>query len=308
MRILATPIFLLALSATSPAAIGEASVAEKLGYRPDAKLLIVHADDLGLSHSVNRAFADAYRMGAVRSGSMMVPAPWFPEIAAWYRRHPEADLGLHLTLNSEWKFLRWRPVLPRREVPSLVDAEGFLHADRSSVERAEVAEVEAELRAQVERALAFGIHPTHLDSHMGVLYETPELLNAYLRVADDYRLPVLLPERLEAGGPGKHLRLQSNRYWVDTTVQAYPDVPPDRWTGFYHQAIRQLMPGVTQFIVHLAYADSEMKAVTVDRPDWGAEWRQRDFDFFTSRLFRRLLRRHDVRLVTWREIGELMSQ
>src|SRR5437660_6581037 len=100
---------------------------ERLGYPPDAKLLIVHADDLGMAHSVDAATEKAFDSGLVTSGSIMVPCPWFPEIADYARTHADADLGLHLTLTSEWKFYRWGPVTAKDRVASLLNAEGFLY-------------------------------------------------------------------------------------------------------------------------------------------------------------------------------------
>src|SRR5262249_55775058 len=100
---------------------------EKLGYPRDARLLIVHADDLGATHSVNAASIKALESGGINSGSMMVPCPWFPEIADYAKSHPEADFGLHLTLTSERIYYRWGPVAPRDKVPSLVDANGYFH-------------------------------------------------------------------------------------------------------------------------------------------------------------------------------------
>src|ERR1041384_7906517 len=97
------------------------SLLERLGYPADAKLLIIHADDLGMAHSVNAATIKSFERGLVNSGSIMVPCPWFSEIAAYARAHSKADLGLHLTLTSEWKFFRWGPVLSKDRVTTLLD-------------------------------------------------------------------------------------------------------------------------------------------------------------------------------------------
>src|SRR5688572_10991333 len=149
---------------------------ERLGYPPEAKLLIVHADDLGMAHSINRASIKGLESGLVSSASMMIPCPWLPEIAAYARSHPEADLGLHLTLSSEWSLYRWGPVLPKERVPSLFDSAGYLYpTEMEAAARIDPKEAEAEIRAQIERARALGIQPTHLDSHMGTLYQTRAL-------------------------------------------------------------------------------------------------------------------------------------
>src|SRR2546423_2686771 len=143
------------------------------------KLLIVHADDLGMAHSVDAAAIKGLESGLITSASIMVPCPWLPEIAAYARAHPNADLGLHLTLTSEWKSFRWRPLTP---LASLVDSEGFFNATESeAAARIDPKDAEAEVRAQIARAKAVGIHPTHLDSHMGTLYQTKVLLGVLLR-------------------------------------------------------------------------------------------------------------------------------
>jgi predicted glycoside hydrolase/deacetylase ChbG (UPF0249 family) len=286
------------------------TLAERLGFAPDDRLLIVHADDAGVAHSVNAATIAALASGLVTSASIMVPCPWFPEIAAYAAAHPEADFGLHLTLTSEWKHYRWAAVLGA-DVPSLHDARGYLYADAdTAARRANPREAEAELRAQVERALAFGIRPTHLDTHMGTLFGSLPLFAAYLRVGRSYGLPVLLPrEALQqpAGAPLRAL-LQPTDVLVDRIVMAGPAVPEGEWAAYYTRVIETLQPGVTELIVHVAYDDAEMQAVTADHPAYGAAWRQRDFDFFTSDAFRRLLDAHGVRLLSWREVGERLRK
>src|SRR5438093_2930853 len=156
---------------TTPASSSAAAtktLAARLGYAPDAKLLIVHADDLGAAHSIDVASIKAFESGLVNSGSIMVPCPWLSEIAAYARNHPEADLGLHLTLTSEWTPYRWGPVLSKDRVSSLLDSTGYFYSTESeAASHMTPAEVEAELRSQIERARSLGIQPTHLDSHMG---------------------------------------------------------------------------------------------------------------------------------------------
>jgi predicted glycoside hydrolase/deacetylase ChbG (UPF0249 family) len=285
------------------------TLAERLGYPPGAKLLIVHADDLGAAHSINRASTKALETGLVSSGSIMVPCPWLSEIAAYARAHPEADLGLHLTLTSEWNLYRWGPVLGKEKVPSLLDSSGYLYSlERDAAEHMDVKDAEAEIRAQIGRAQALGIKPTHLDSHMGTLYQNKALFEVLVRISHDYKLPFrvsrdwfsraqFMPELL---GPGDVV--------LDRTISIEPNVAPADWSKFYANEIKNLQPGVTDMIVHLAFADEEMKGVTFGHPNWGAEWRQRDFDFVTSEAFRQLLKENNVKLITWREIGKLVGK
>src|SRR5258707_2392679 len=170
-RILLLALFCLAAATAFSQNQGQ-TVQEKLGHPATAKLLIIHADDLGMSHSVNRATFEALEKGWVTSSSILVPCPWFPEVARWAQAHPDADLGIHLALNSEWTSFRWRPLSAAGEVPSLVDADGYFPLVETTVgAQAKPAEVERELRAQVDRARAAGIRLSHLDSHMGALFQ-----------------------------------------------------------------------------------------------------------------------------------------
>src|SRR5260221_12450824 len=131
MRLAHVWTFLLAVGGLAVAAIGQnkTSVAERLGFGRDAKLLIVHADDVGMTHAVNAATIKALESGAVNSASIMVPCPWFPEIADYAKAHPDVDFGLHLTLTSERVYYRWGPVAPADKVSSLVDKNGYFHHD-----------------------------------------------------------------------------------------------------------------------------------------------------------------------------------
>jgi predicted glycoside hydrolase/deacetylase ChbG (UPF0249 family) len=285
------------------------TLAERLGYGAGAKLLIVHADDIGMAHSINAGTLAAINEGVVNSGSIMVPCPWFPEIAAHVRDHPGLDLGLHLTLTAEWKHYRWGPVLPAGQVPTLLDSLGFLHATAEEAARhMDPGEAEAEIRAQVERAIAFGVQPTHLDSHMGTLFQTPELFEAYLRVGRDYKIPVFVPgDVLRQQAPALMALLTPADIVIDHFAMASPEVPADQWGTYYTGLIESLQPGVTEIIVHVAYDDAEMRAVTIDHPDYGAAWRQRDLNAVTDASLERLLERRGVRLITWRAIGALLK-
>jgi predicted glycoside hydrolase/deacetylase ChbG (UPF0249 family) len=283
------------------------TVAERLGYPADAKLLIVHADDLAVAHSVDAASFDALDKNAVTSASIMVPCPWLTEVAAYAKNHPDADLGLHLTLTSEWKIYRWGPVESKDKVSSLLDPAGYLWSEVAPAARnIKPEEAEREIRAQVEHAVAAGIHPTHLDTHMGTLIATPELFAVLVKIAHQYNLPFLAPRLL--GERGKLLSLLNEKdILLDSVVMANPSVHADAWKDFYSEAIKNLKPGLTEMIVHLGHDDAELQAVMVDHPDFGSAWRQRDYDFVTSSEFKKVLQENNVILVKWKDLQKLLK-
>ena len=302
--VLRSSVALLLLASTLPAQTR--SIAERLGYPASSKLLILHADDLGAAHSVNAASFDALDKGAISSASVMIPTPWIAEVAAYARTHPNADLGLHLTLNAEWETYKWGSVESKDKVPSLLDSAGVFPNETAPVAaRAKADEVERELRAQVDRALALGIRPTHLDSHMGALFTTPELIGTYIKVARAYRLPFLALR----GDPRSPTPFLTDKDVVlDAVVIAGPEVPRDQWKNFYLKAIADLKPGLTEMIVHLGYDDAELRAVTVNHEPYGSAWRQRDYDVVMSPEFKKALQDNKVILVTWRDLQKLVQQ
>ena len=304
---LALPTWSLALLvAASPLMAQTMNVAQRLGYPANSKLLILHADDLGVAHSVNVASLDALDRGAITSASIMMPTPWVTEVATYTKAHPDADIGLHLTLTSEWETYRWGSVASKDQVPSLLDADGTFPSDVPPVvARAKVPEVERELRAQVERALAMGIRPTHFDSHMGALFTTSDLIGAYVRLGHEYRLPFLA---MLSAPTGVKLPLAPNDVVLDNVIIAGTEVPRDHWKEFYLNAIANLKPGLTEIIVHLGHDDAELQAVTVNHEPYGSAWRQRDYDVVTSAEFKKALQDNHVILVRWKDFQRLTAQ
>ncbi len=275
------------------------NIATKLGYAADAKLLIIHADDLGVAHSENAASFKAIENGVVNSASVMMPTPWVLEVANYAKAHPDThDFGLHLVLSSEWKNYRWGPVSSINEVPSLIDEHGYFHPDCET--EVNITEVETELRAQIDRAYAMGLVPTHLDSHMGCLKQTEELVEAYLKMGQEYKLPVLVGKTLP-----EELR---KKYDVKIVLEDILTIMPGQYAkgpeAYYNNAIKNLKPGVSTFLIHTAYDNDELKAMTIDHPDWGNAWRQKDYDYFTSDACTKLLKGENIQLVTWRQLKE----
>jgi chitin disaccharide deacetylase len=288
--------------------VREKTVQERLGYPASARLLVIHADDLGMSHSVNRATFEALEKGWITSASILVPCPWFPEVARWAKEHPNADLGIHLALTSEWTDLRWGPVSGAGRVPSLVDSHGYFPLDTPDVvQNAKTSDVEYELRSQIDRAKNAGIQVTHLDMHMAGMVASPELFGAYRKLRDDYKLPILLEPSGTHGSPEK-ISVPAEEISVQRVITMEPGVAPNNWLDWYKNHLAPLAPGVYQLIVHLAYDDEEMRGATWDHPDWGAAWRQRDLEMVKSAEFRRFLKEQGFVLVTWRELAKGQQQ
>jgi predicted glycoside hydrolase/deacetylase ChbG (UPF0249 family) len=298
-------LFLILSSMTARAQ--NKTIAERLGYPADSKLLIVHADDLAIAHSEDAASFEALEKNAVTSASIIVPGPWLTEVAAFAKAHPDADLGLHLALTSEWKTYRWGSVESKDKVASLFDPSGYLWPETlPAVRNLKPDEVEREIRAQIERAMALGIHPTHLDSHMGVLFSTPELFAVYVKVAHEYKLPFLAVRIPNA--PAQLLSALSEKDVVlDSVVIANPAVHANEWHDYYVNAVKNLKLGLTEIIVHLGHDDAELQAVTLDHPDYGSAWRQRDFDVMTSPDFKKALEENHIILVKWKDLKKLVN-
>jgi len=303
-------IILLAVLISASAFAQQKTIQEKLGYSKDAKLVIIHADDLGVSHSENAASVAAMEKGSVSSASIMVPCPWMPEIAAYAQIHPNADLGLHITLTSEWKYYKWGPVTAKEKVPGLVNKSGFLYSAVDSViKSATAAEVEEEIRNQVKRAKQFGIDPTHLDAHMGTALSDLRFFKAYMKVGHEFRIPVFIPRQMEIPLKIKFDSLVTDQdVIVDYILSASPQDLKTGFKTFYTAGIKNLKPGLTYLIIHTAFDDEEMRAVTIDHPDWGAAWRQMDYDFFTSQECAKLLKENEVHVITWKEIRDKISR
>ena len=307
MRLRTIAVAIISLCCSTASAQSK-TLAERLGYPRDSRLLIIHADDLAVAHSEDAASFDALDKHAATSASIMVPCPWLTEVAEYAKAHPDADLGLHLTLTAEWKTDRWGPVESKDKVPSLLDPDGYLWPEVApAIQHIKADEAESEVRAQIRQAVAMGIHPTHVDSHMGVLFERPDLFAVYVKVAREYKLPFLAS--LDSNTPrALSSLLSSNDLLVDNVVMAYPGVPAANWKNFYLDAIKNLKPGLTEIIVHLAHDDAEAQAVMVDHPDYGAAWRQRDYDVITSPELKKAIADNHVILIHWSDLRKLLNQ
>jgi len=284
------------------------SVAEKLGYPANTKLLIVHADDIGLAQSVNEATLTAFEKKGITSGSIMVPCPWFADFAEHYMSQPHLDVGIHITLTAEWENYKWGGVLPATEIPSLLDENGNFYASVEEVgQHADPVEVEKEIRAQIDKAIAYGIQPTHLDTHMGSVMAKPEMIQIYLKLALEYKIPVFVPRMILLGMPEEaREKMEQDYVLVDNFFMMNSDDPGLSWAEAYAKMIVKVKPGLNVMIVHVANDNAEMQAISVNHPAFGSAWRARDLEYLLSQEFRDLLKEQNIQPVTWKEIKEVM--
>jgi predicted glycoside hydrolase/deacetylase ChbG (UPF0249 family) len=300
---------LLMLACLNHSAIAQSApktVQERLGYPASARLLIIHADDLGMNHSVNRATLEALEKGWITSASILVPCPWFPEVARWAKQNPNADLGIHLALNSEWTDFRWGPLSGSSRVPSLVDEHGYFPLDTDIVDKnAKMSEVELELRAQIQRARDVGVPITHMDMHMAAMVSSKELFGVYRKMGRENQVPILL-EPHGTHAPPAGVSVAPQEIPVQRVVNMEPGVAEKDWFDWYKKQLAPLPPGVYQMIVHLAYDDEEMRGATWNHPDWGAAWRQSDLKMVKSPEFRQFLKEQGFVLVGWRDLARAL--
>lgn len=270
------------------------TLVEQLGYPPDARLVIVNCDDLGSTRSANVAIYEALRDGLATSATLMVPCPWARDAAAMYRGE---DVGVHLTLNSEWDTYRWGPIT---HSPSLLDGDGgFPRTVQDAWDHADIDEVRKECRAQVERAIYWGFDVSHLDSHMGTLQLRADFFDVYLEMAVEFALPLRMAggsaERL-IGFPYRRLAREEGVLFTDHFV--YTNVGSRR---AIEKTLFDLQPGVTEVYLHPAADTDELRA---SHPDWA----NRVEDHLTltrDPAFADLVERSGAQLIGYRDLRDL---
>jgi predicted glycoside hydrolase/deacetylase ChbG (UPF0249 family) len=270
------------------------TLAEDLGYSPDAKLLIVNCDDLGSSRSANVAVYDAVRRGLATSATLMVPCPWSRDAAAMYRGE---DVGVHLTLTSEWETYRWGPIT---HSPSLLDGDGgFPRTVQDAWDHGDIDEVRKECRTQIERAILWGFDVSHIDSHMGTLQLRADFFDVYLEMAVDFDLPMRMPgasAQRHIGFPFRRLAAEEGIVFPDHFVNC-----PVGARRRIERTLFELRPGVTEVFLHPAVDTDELRS---SHPDWSA--RVEDHAFLTNDpSVPALVERTGATLIGFRELRDL---
>jgi predicted glycoside hydrolase/deacetylase ChbG (UPF0249 family) len=303
-------LLLVALVSAAAASARAETWAEKLGYPSGKIILMLHADDIGMCYEANDAAKNYLPKGKIQSAAMMVPCPWFNEIANWYKENPQYDMGLHLAMNSEWKWYRWGPVAGKDKVPGMVDKDGYLHRGViDTATKASAEEIETEIRAQVERALSRGIRPGHIDTHMGTLYARPDYTAAYMKVAEEYHLPAMVVEPTpvvidkfrKKGYPITQQGLELMKNYKlpkldDFNSTLDGDSYADKKQKFY-DLVRSLSPGLNEIIFHPSTETAGLKATT-------GSWQQRAWEaqMFEDPEVIAFLEREGVEYTNWKEI------
>jgi predicted glycoside hydrolase/deacetylase ChbG (UPF0249 family) len=289
-------------------------VLKKLGLSNDERVVIIHVDDIGMCHAGVSAYAELCAFELISSGAVMVPCPWFLEVAACARGHPQADLGVHLTLTSEWATYRWGPVSTHQAESGLIDAEGYFYRSSEEVqEHGDPDAVQLELEAQIKRACAAGIALTHYDTHMGAVLH-PKFIPAYISLALIHSLPLLMIRMDETGWQAMGLDADTARMAAQAVqhlegsglplldhITSLPlDVLEDR-LGQAKKAFKELQPGITHFIIHPAKNTPELRAIT---PDWRC--RVADYETFQREDLRTYIQDLGVQVIGYRILKEMM--
>lgn len=283
---------------------------QRMGYQAHDRVVIVHADDIGMCHASTALLDSLFGAGIVTSASVMVPCAWFATAAAWCRAHPNADVGVHFTLTSEWLHYRWGSVATHASGHGLHDAEGYFHRDTASVfAQADRVAAAHELATQYQRAVAFGMQPSHCDSHMGSVFG-PGMFEAYMTISQQHRVPVFVPRltvaQLEARGYDETVQQYQLEMLARIEAQGAPICDHLAMLPLHDATfgvddtiglVTGVAAGLTYLIGHPCQESDELKAIA---PDWAG--RVRDYAVMTDPTIKAAAQAAGVHLIGWRDI------
>jgi len=285
--------------------------AERLGYPTGKKVIILHADDIGMCEEANQAVIPQLLNKEIQSAAIMMPCPNAEEFVQWAIDHPKMDVGLHLTLTSEWQKYRWGPVSNPKDVPSLIDPDGkFWHEVPDVVAHASAKDVETEIRAQIEKSIALGYRPDHIDTHMGTLFGHPDYTKAYLKVAEEYGIPAMVvdfsnPEVAEAarakGYPINDAMIEIVKNYslpkIDMMIGAPKGNTYEETIINFKQLINSIPAGLTEIYFHPSVQTDNLKSIT-------GSWQQRVWEakMFSDPDLIKFFEEKGIIFTNWKEI------
>lgn len=327
------PLFtlLVCLYCIAAGAQTDTTYAERLGFPKGKKVVILHIDDGGMSYDSNIGVMDALTKGVANSVSVMMPCPWVPGMVSFLKKNPQVDAGLHLTLTSEWQDYRWVPLAGKPKVPGLADSTGSMWAGVADVvKHASPDEVETEIRAQVERALAMGFRPTHLDSHMGTLFASPAFIERYVKLGLEYKIPVMFPsghntliaEQMRSTAADMQMARAVGKMLWQAGLPVLDDLhkesynwqwPQDRKadaasiqkekTQYYIRELGRLKPGITMVIMHCTHPTEVFRHIS-----GSGITRHGDLLAMMDPALKAFIQKEGIILTTWRELQQRRSR
>jgi predicted glycoside hydrolase/deacetylase ChbG (UPF0249 family) len=314
------------LLTTSAVVAQTETYAEKLGFPKGKKVIILHVDDAGMSYESNVGTMNALDKGIANSTSVMMPCGWVPQFFTYLKQRPNTDAGVHLTLTSEWDTYRWSPLVGREKAPGLYDEQGaFWHSVAQVVEHASADEVEAEVRAQLARYRAFGLQPTHMDSHMGTLFQ-PKFLSRYVKVAIDEKIPILFPgghasliiKANNVPPAQQQLIAQVGKQLWDAGLPVLDDLDGTSYgwnlpegisltdenlrkhkTQKFMELLTSAQPGLTYIIMHCTAPTSTFDQISTSGPT-----RKGDMLAMMDPVLKAFIAKEGIIVTTWRELME----
>jgi len=287
--------------------------AERLGYPAGKKVLLLHCDDAGMCDEANIAVRNYFEKGDILSAAIMVPCPYAMDLIEWAKTQNTPDIGVHLTLTSEWKTWRWGPVSDPAKVPGLIDPEGKMwHDVPDVVMNATSEEVELEVRAQIDKVISAGYTPSHIDTHMGTLYGTPEYLKIFLEIAEEYKIPANAIDLSDTAIAGNFRR--EGYPITDDVVELLNNYSLPKLDNFssvrdgdsyknkrdnFFELVNSLKPGLTEIIFHPSVETENLKTIT-------GSWQQRVWEaqLFSDPDVKEFLKNNGIIITTWREVME----
>tara|TARA_X000001036_G_scaffold438187_2_gene485358 strand:+ start:1754 stop:2728 length:975 start_codon:yes stop_codon:yes gene_type:complete len=281
-------------------------ISQILGFNPSDKLLIIHADDLGLCESVNSATFESFKNRAISSASVMMTTDEINEVASFSNTNQNYDMGIHLTVTSEWKLHKWGGILNNEDIPSILNKKNHLYWNkRKFTKNGKLDEIRKELQAQIDLGKSMGINPSHIDSHEGALFFDPDIFKLYLDLAKENDLLAFVPIQASVHFD-ENFKKPKHAIIIDQFHMLPEGINVSEIKDYYFNVIKNLQPGLSQIIVHLGKDEEELREITIDHPNFDYRWRQLDFDVFNSIDFKDHLKKHNIKIINWKDLKKLI--